>query len=111
MYLDIEKYTHHDFPTNPSIIIRFFSAHNRNIPNMDIATMMTSSSGNIFRITNHLCGNSLVTGEIPTQMPVMRSFDIFFDLRLNERLSKQSWGWWFELPSHPLWSHSDDMAL
>ena len=24
---------------------------------------------------------------------------------LNKRLSKQSWGWWFETPSHPLWRH------
>ena len=34
-------------------------------------------------------GNSPVTGESPTQRPVVRSFDVFFDLRLNERLSKQ----------------------
>ena len=27
--------------------------------------------------------------------PVTRSFDVFFDLRLNKCLSKQSWGWWF----------------
>ena len=33
------------------------------------------------------------------------SFDVFFDLRMNKRLSKQSWGWWFEMPSHPLWRH------
>ena len=37
-------------------------------------------------------GNSPVTGEFPAQRPVTRSFDVFFDLRLNERLSKQSWG-------------------
>ena len=24
---------------------------------------------------------------------------------LNKRLSKQSWGWWFETPSHSLWRH------
>ena len=41
-------------------------------------------------------GNSPVPGEFPTQRPVTRSFDVFFDLRLNTRLSKQSWGWWFE---------------
>ena len=34
-------------------------------------------------------GNSPVTGEFPAQGPVMRSFDVFFDLRLNKRLSKQ----------------------
>ena len=47
-----------------------------------------------------LCaGNSPVTGEFPPQRPVTRSFDVFFDLLLNKRLSKQSWGWWFETSS------------
>ena len=40
--------------------------------------------------------NSPVTGEFPSQRPVTQSFDIFFDLRLNKQLSKQSWDWWFE---------------
>ena len=30
-------------------------------------------------------GNSPVTGEFPSQRPVTRSFDVFFDLRLNEQ--------------------------
>ena len=47
--------------------------------------------------------NSLVTGEFPTQRPVTRSFDVFFDLRLNKRLGKQSWDSWFETPWCPLW--------
>ena len=50
-------------------------------------------------------GNSSVTGEFPTQRPVTRSFDVFFDLRLDKRLSKQPWGWWFETPSLSLWRH------
>ena len=41
-------------------------------------------------------GNSPVSGEFPTQRPVRRSFDVFFDPHLNKRLSKQWWGWWFE---------------
>ena len=45
-------------------------------------------------------GNWLVTGEFLAQRPVTRSFVVFFDLRLNKRLSKQSRGWWFETPSH-----------
>ena len=53
-------------------------------------------------------GNSPVPGEFPTQKPVKRSFDVFFDLRLNKRLSKQSWGWWFETLSRPLWRHRND---
>ena len=44
--------------------------------------------------------NSPVSGEFPAKRPVTRSFDI--DLRLNKRLSKQSWGWWFETLSCPL---------
>ena len=52
-------------------------------------------------------GNSPVTGEFPTQRPVTRSFDVFFDLRLNTRLGKQCWGWWFETPSRPSWRHSN----
>ena len=50
-------------------------------------------------------GNSPVPGEFPAQRPVTRSFDVFFDLHLNKRLSKQSWGWWFEMQSRPLWCH------
>ena len=50
-------------------------------------------------------GNSPVPGELPAQRPVTRSFDIFFDLRLNKRLSKQSWGWWFETLSRTFWRH------
>ena len=43
-----------------------------------------------------LCaGNSPVAGEFPAQKPVTRSYDVFFDLYLNEQLSKQSWYWWF----------------
>ena len=53
-------------------------------------------------------GNSPVTGEFPTQRPVTRSFDVFFDLCLNQRLSKQSWGWWFETPSCSLWRHCNE---
>ena len=49
--------------------------------------------------------NSPVTGEFPTQRPVTRIFDVFFDLRPNKRLSKQWQGWWIETPSRPLWRH------
>ena len=36
-------------------------------------------------------GNSPVAGEFPSQRPVTRIFDVFFDRRLNKRSSKQSW--------------------
>ena len=56
-------------------------------------------------------GNSPVLGEFPTQSPVTRIFDVFFDLRLNKRLSKQWWGWWFETLSRPLWRHHNTRNL
>ena len=56
-------------------------------------------------------GNSLVPGEFPTQRPVTRSFEVYFDLRPNKRLSKQSWGWWFETQSRPLWRHRNVQVM
>ena len=56
-------------------------------------------------------GNSPVPGEFPTQRPVTRSFDVYFDLRPNKQLSKQSLGWWFETLSPPLWRHRNVQKL
>ena len=53
--------------------------------------------------------NSSVNGEFPTQRPVTRSFDVFYDLRLNKRFSKLWRGWWFETRSCTLWSHCNDV--
>ena len=46
-----------------------------------------------------------IHGEFAAQRLVTRSSDVFFDLRLTKRLSKQWWGLWFETPSRPLWRH------
>ena len=59
----------------------------------------------IFTLLALCTGNSPVTGEFFSQRPVTRSFDVFFYLRLNKRLSKQSWGWWLETPSRSLCRH------
>ena len=56
-------------------------------------------------------GNSPVPGEFPAQRPVTRSFDVFFDLRSNKRLSKQWRGWWFEMQSCPLWRHRNENVI
>ena len=50
--------------------------------------MMTSYNGNIFRVTGPLCGEFTGPDELPAQRPVTRTLDVFFDLRLNKRLSK-----------------------
>ena len=71
-----------------------------------LAIIMMTSSMETFSALLALCaGNSPVTGEFPSQKPVTRSFDGFFDLHMNKRLGKQSWGWWFETPSRSLSRH------
>ena len=65
----------------------------------------------IFSALLAICmGNSPVPGEFPTQRPVTRSFDVYFDLS-PKRLSKQLWGWWFETQSRPLWRHRNGTKL
>ena len=71
---------------------------------------MMSSNGNIFCITIPLCGEFTDHRWIPTQKPLTRSFDVFFHLCLNKRLSKQSPGWWFETPSRSLWRHCNEIS-
>ena len=68
--------------------------------------MMTSSNGNIVRVTGHLCGE--FTG--PRWIPHTKASDAeLWCLLWSKRLSKQSWGWWFETLSHSLRRHRDDM--
>ena len=45
--------------------------------------MMTSANGNISVLLAFCAGNSPITGKFPSQRPVARSFDVFFDLRPN----------------------------
>ena len=64
-----------------------------------------------FSVLLALCAvNSPVTGEFPPQKPAARSLDVFFHLRLNKRLSKQSSHWLFETPSHSLWRHCNGVS-
>ena len=63
--------------------------------------MMTLSNGNIFRVTGPFCGK--FTGH--RWIHLTKASGVFFDLRLNKRLSKKSWGWWFKTPSCALWRH------
>ena len=53
-------------------------------------------------------GNSPVTGEFPAQRPVMRNFDVFFDLRPNQQFSKQWIRRWFGTLLRSLWCHCND---
>ena len=66
----------------------YFTAHITNIANMYIALTRWRHQMETFSALMALCaGNSPVTGEFPAHSPVTRSFDVFFDLRPNKRLS------------------------
>ena len=69
--------------------------------------MMTSSNGNIFRVTGPLRGEStgrrFAAGSPRKDQWVTRSFDVVFDLRFNKRLSKLSRHCWLETPSRSLY--------
>ena len=59
-----------------------------------------------FSVSLAICeGNPPVIGGFPSQRPVTRSFDVFFDLRPNKRLSNQSRRRWCETPLRSLWRH------
>ena len=106
-------------------IIHFADMYMRNqVSNCRKNIMMTSSNGNIFRVTGPLYGECswlrwipptklVVTGSlcrgftglrsIPLTKAVTRSLDVSLFFAWNKRLSKQSWGWWFETPSRLSW--------
>ena len=75
---------------------------------LEISNMVTSLNGTIFHVTGPLCGEFTGPGEFPAQRPVTQSCDVFFDLRLNKRLSKQPWGRWFETPPWSLWRQCNE---
>ena len=75
-------------------------------------SFMMTSSMETFSTLLALCeGNPSVARGFSSQRPVMRSFDVFFDLHLNKRLSKQSRSQWFETPLRSLCRHYNVMFL
>ena len=61
--------------------------------------------GNIFHVTGPLCGQFTSQHWIPRTKVTDTELWCFLDLRLNKRLSKQSWGCWSATTSHSLWRH------
>ena len=72
--------------------------------------MMTSSNGNISTLLTFCEENPPVTVGFRSQRPVTRGFDVFFYLRVNKQLNKQSRRRWFETPSRPLWRHCNEIS-
>ena len=71
--------------------------------------MMTSSNGNIFRVTGHLCGEFTGHRWIPRTKASDAELWCFLWSAPDKRLSKQWWGWCFETPSRPLWRHCNEI--
>ena len=100
-YIMTRSYVVYTFYCIPHVFYRILLSERSEMTEV----MMTSSNGNIFRVTGPLWGNPPVTEEFPSQRPETRSFDVSFDQRLNKRLSKQLVLRWFETPSRPLRRH------
>ena len=71
--------------------------------------MMASSNGNIFRVSGPLCGEFTGPRWIPRTKASEAELWCFLGLRLNKRLSKQSWCWWFETLPRPLWRQRNEV--
>ena len=75
-------------------------------------SMMTSwYNGSIFCVIGPLWGEFTGHWCIPFTKVSGAGFDVFFDLHLNKRLSKQSRHRWFETPSRSLWSQCNATAV
>ena len=72
---------------------------------------MTSSNGIIFRATGPLWGKFIGPRWLPITRPLSQTFYVFFDLRLNKRLSKPSRCRLLEMSSRSLWRHFNDIFL
>ena len=94
----------------------WFLAELKGISNHDIFTMdkrayvmTTSSNGNIFRVTGHLCvefsGDRWIPNAKASDAELWYNFVI---CALHKPLSKQSWCWWLEIPSRLLWRQCND---
>ena len=83
--------------TSPNTGSRYIVVH-QNI-------MMTSSNGNIFRVTGHLCGQFTDHRWIPHTKASDAELWCFSLICARINGGVNSWGWWFETPSLSFWRH------
>ena len=95
-----------------TVMLKVFPRHD--ITMTATLIIMTSSNGNIFNVTGHLCGE--FTGDFRVTGPFVRGIHRSLvnsphkgQWRGTKRLSKQSWGWWFETLSRPLWRNCNEI--
>ena len=64
---------------NCAVLWCFLCCYSEEVADQTQIRMMTSSNGNIFRVTDHLCREFTGPQWIPAQRAMTRSFDVFFD--------------------------------
>ena len=97
---NVENWLIHIFNTKPRVILRgpIYAMHT-------VKQAWWRHQMETFSALLVLCAG---IDRFASHRPVTRSFDVFFDLRLNKMLNKQSWAWWFETPSRSLWRHCNE---
>ena len=94
----------------PLLIISLCCKVHGNMTSSYCVTRLRHQMETLFALLAICAGISPITCEFRTQRPVTRSFGVIFILRLTKRMSKQSWGWWSEMPSSLLWRHCNAMG-
>ena len=97
------------------ILLRMFHINGMSITcvfaTIFVTPTMTSSNGNIFRFTGPLRREFTGRRGFPSQRPLTRSIDVFFDMRLNKLLSKPSRWRCFGSPSRSLWRQFNALSV
>ena len=70
--------------------------------------MMTSSNGNIIRVTGPLCGEFTGHQWIPCTKASEAELWCFLWFAPELTVGKNSWGWWFQTPSRSLWRYCNE---
>ena len=94
-----------------AILFRYHCAVSLMLKDISFITWWRHQMESFSALLAHCAGNSPVTGEFPVQRTMTGSFGVFFDMCLNNRLSKQSWGWWVVTPPRPLWRHCNEYTM
>ena len=89
----------------PSFISRIWTCHRKN------THLLAEMHDDVIKWKHFPRYWPFVRGIYRSQRPVTQSFDVFLDLHLNKRLSKQSWDRWCETLSRPLWRHCNGVWM
>ena len=87
------------------LVLLFYVIYSRTIASIaNVFCWLYPTLNKVYLILFYLILSYLILSFILSYLIlVMPSFDVFFDVRLNKRLSKQWRSWWFETPRRPLW--------